>query len=306
MAGGRASTRTSYKEADSDDDWLAGVEPGATKVFEDLPLVKGVKGKAGGAKVRKRVGDTYGAGPRKKARKSKGKGKEKAKEDEDASPFSLDLLFRLPDDLFLEICGYLDGRDLLEFSRTCKTMRKTLFSAKSGYIWANSRRHCGLPLPTGMTELELASLVFGEGCQVCGDKDYFERDYFLRFRSCRSCRKTWIIAASKLRRGWPDLHPSATCCVPGYDANKCANSLAVVYTTRAHGMDHSVWYLVTDLAEAHSQLLKLEEQDELARFTSSREAGRKANVADAELGKSFVLDYVQVKKEEVAQKVKDA
>ncbi|BGP10647.1 hypothetical protein JCM10049v2_006539 [Rhodotorula toruloides] len=111
MAGGRASTRTSYKEADSDDDWLAGDEEGATKVFDDLPLVKGVKGKAGGAKGTQRVGDTYGAGPRKKARKSKSKGKEKVKEDEDELQetekqpeplFSLDLLLKLPNDLFLE------------------------------------------------------------------------------------------------------------------------------------------------------------------------------------------------------------
>ncbi|BGP34634.1 hypothetical protein JCM10296v2_006456 [Rhodotorula toruloides] len=282
MAGGRASTRTSYKEADSDDDWLAGVEPGATKVFEDLPLVKGVKGKAGGAKVRKRVGDTYGAGPRKKARKSKGKGKEKAKEDEDASPFSLDLLFRLPDDLFLEICGYLDGRDLLEFSRTCKTMRKTLFSPNSGYIWANSRRRDDIPLPNGIRELELAALLYSNACQICGANpaSSFRRDIQLRFRSCRN-----VIAAARIRSTWPSLHPQATGCV----------------------LISPYGYLVAELDHVHHHLLELEEEDELAAYTVQApvQGSRSRPRTSFTLAQSLVDEIVSVQKAKVKQTTKE-
>lgn len=88
-------------------------------------------------------------------------------------------------------------------------MRKTLFSPNSGYIWANSRRRDDIPLPSGMTELALACLLYGKGCQVhharrltfagldvlipqiCGNESfYFRRDCYLRFRSCARCRKT--------------------------------------------------------------------------------------------------------------------
>ncbi|KAL7343469.1 hypothetical protein BJY59DRAFT_723069 [Rhodotorula toruloides] len=296
MAGGRAAPRTSYKEADSDDDWLAGDEEGATKGFEDLPLVEGAKGKAGGAKGRKRVGDTYGAGPRKKARKSKSKGKEKAKEDEDEPLFSLDLLFRLADDLFLEICGYLDGRDLLEFSRTCKAMRKTLFSPNSGYIWANSRRRDDIPLPSGMTELALACLLYGKGCQICGNESfYFRRDCYLRFRSCARCRKTYVIAKSKLARQWPDLHPSAHLCVPFHDEG----------INEFSGNQQPVWYLVSELAEVHSLLLELEEEDELLRYAASgsMQLSRSSGYGPA---LSLVDDFVKCKRAEVAQKQKES
>ncbi|BGP73052.1 hypothetical protein NBRC10513v2_006456 [Rhodotorula toruloides] len=277
MAGPRAAQRTSYKEADSDDDWLAGAEEGATKVFEALPLVKGAKGKAGGAKGRKRVGDTYGAGPRKKARKSKGKGKSQAQEDEDESLFSLDLLFRLPNDLFLEICGYLDGRDLFEFSRTCKTMRKTLFSPNSSYIWANSRRRDDIPLPTGMTELELAALLYSNGCQICGKTTfYFRRQIELRFRS--------VIDDDMIRKTWPDLHPQAKFCVTSHNSE----------------------YLVAELAQVNSQLLDLEEEDELATFSAQTAStrGRRAKPgASSVTPRSLVDEFVAQEKVEVAMKL---
>ncbi|BGP65200.1 hypothetical protein NBRC10512v2_006578 [Rhodotorula toruloides] len=320
MAGGRASTRTSYKEADSDDDWLAGDEEGATKVFDDLPLVKGVKGKAGGAKGTQRVGDTYGAGPRKKARKSKSKGKEKVKEDEDELQetekqpeplFSLDLLLKLPNDLFLEAgsalpttCGHIDTLGLLHLSRKCKTMRKMVFSPTMTGAWSVSRRRDEIPLPDGISELELVALMHGEGCQFCGSSERFHRDFFFRMRSCSRCRKQYVILDNRLRNAWPDLHPKAKRCVSYSDFD--------LHRYRPHKREEPA-YLIEDLDEVNRELLELQDEDDLAPFAAAAVAASTNSycrpsppLMSQPKPKSLVDDFVALKQAEVAVRQKES
>ncbi|CAG8493302.1 4488_t:CDS:2 [Ambispora gerdemannii] len=84
---------------------------------------------------------------------------------------------RIAPEILIEICKHLSPTDLLSLLQTCKLYHTWLSSKQSvttQKIWYESRQEYApfltLPSPRGLDEVAYASLVFGSGCQTCGEK----------------------------------------------------------------------------------------------------------------------------------------
>ncbi|KAJ3752747.1 hypothetical protein EV360DRAFT_88444 [Lentinula raphanica] len=110
------------------------------------------------------------------------------------------LLTVMPDELvYLEIFAYLEPRDLLALSRSCKRMRKILFSRSKMMddIWRIARRNVEgnlPPLPRDLNEPQYAHLLFDTECEFC-DKSSRHNLVLWKFRvrCCRDCLTTFRI-----------------------------------------------------------------------------------------------------------------
>ncbi|KAG6850403.1 hypothetical protein H0H93_013628 [Arthromyces matolae] len=81
----------------------------------------------------------------------------------------LETVFQLPLDVLFEIFAQLTPLDLLNLSRTSKSLRDILMRRSSQYMWKSARAQVeGLPdCPNDMSEPAYANLVFYPYCQVC-------------------------------------------------------------------------------------------------------------------------------------------
>ncbi|KAG6813335.1 hypothetical protein H0H92_011883 [Tricholoma furcatifolium] len=78
----------------------------------------------------------------------------------------LEQMAELPLDVLFEIFGQLEPIDILNLSRTSKSLRNILMSRSSIGVWRNARAHVeGLPeCPDDMSEPAYANLVFYPYC----------------------------------------------------------------------------------------------------------------------------------------------
>ncbi|CAE6473584.1 unnamed protein product [Rhizoctonia solani] len=86
---------------------------------------------------------------------------------------SLPGLLVLPVELFAEVMGGLKPIDVLNLSRTCKSLRDVLMRRSSEYIWKRATEnlpyHLPLP-PPWMDMLQYISVVYTKNCSACGRK----------------------------------------------------------------------------------------------------------------------------------------
>ncbi|KPV73881.1 uncharacterized protein RHOBADRAFT_54472 [Rhodotorula graminis WP1] len=255
-----------------------------------------------------RAGSSSPRGGSKKARTTKGKGKQtpvdasdtesppKKRKTQPGPPrapkhkpvFSIDLLLKLPFDLVAEICSHLNGGELLQLSRTCKTLREFLYGPQSSSIWAASRQRRGLVLPEDMTEQQLADLLHRTTCVICEGDWAYATVYYLRTFLCWTCEKIKFIQGSKIRNGLQGLHPQARQCVR-YDPGRLDQPKAK-YT-----------YVIHELWAESAKLYELAEQDEAvahAHGASRSKKSKRAKGASSDVpGADSLAKYVKEKEE---------
>ncbi|GAA5903526.1 hypothetical protein JCM8208_003615 [Rhodotorula glutinis] len=200
--------------------------------------------------------------------------------------FSIDLLLKLPFDLVAEICSHLNGGELLQLSRTCKTLRQFLYGPQSSSIWAASRQRRGLVLPEGMTEQQLADLLHRTTCVICGSDWPYASVYYLRTFLCWPCEKIKMIQGSKIRNGLKGLHPQARQCVR-FDPGRLGQPKA------------KYSYLIHELWAESAKLYELAEQDEAvihAQGGSRSKKSKRAKGASSDVpGADSLAKYVKDK-----------
>ncbi|KAG7085467.1 hypothetical protein E1B28_003028 [Marasmius oreades] len=111
----------------------------------------------------------------------------KKRKTSDSEPWRLGFL-ELPVDVFLEIAKELTPPDLLNLSRTNKSLRNHLMSRQNHVLWRESLANIpDLPaLPPGMTEPSYVNLLFSTKCHLCSSghsSPYWE----CRLRCCTKC-----------------------------------------------------------------------------------------------------------------------
>ncbi|KAJ3717799.1 hypothetical protein C8R42DRAFT_536766, partial [Lentinula raphanica] len=93
------------------------------------------------------------------------------------------------------ILCYLDPRDLLALSRTCKLMRGHLLSKSKSveYIWRTARFNVEgnlPPLPKDLNEPQYARLMFDPECHLCNKSPKCNILLWrFRLRCCPDCLK---------------------------------------------------------------------------------------------------------------------
>ncbi|PBK67476.1 hypothetical protein ARMSODRAFT_310630 [Armillaria solidipes] len=97
-------------------------------------------------------------------------------------------MMELPEDLFLEICSFLEPLDLLHLARVSKPFRVLLMSRSSRGAWKSARTNVpGLPHPfPGTSEPAWACLAFVNECTFCSNTAYVPA-FLLRARICSAC-----------------------------------------------------------------------------------------------------------------------
>ncbi|KAH8108785.1 hypothetical protein DFH11DRAFT_1631329 [Phellopilus nigrolimitatus] len=101
----------------------------------------------------------------------------------------LEKLMNMPLDIFCEVAASLNPHDILNMSRSSRSLRSLLMSKQSKSIWRAARQSLDMPeCPSDLSEPEYADLVFGRGCYLCGAPRGHILFYSLRLRLCASCR----------------------------------------------------------------------------------------------------------------------
>ncbi|KAK0452306.1 hypothetical protein EV421DRAFT_892184 [Armillaria borealis] len=118
-------------------------------------------------------------------------------------------MMELPEDLFLEICGFLEPLDLLHLARVSKPFRVLLMSRSSRGAWKSARTNVpGLPHPfPGISEPAWACLAFVNECTFCSNTDHVPA-FLLRARICSACLDHKVL-------GKKELHPPLRRLLPG-------------------------------------------------------------------------------------------
>ncbi|KAL1754816.1 hypothetical protein FB107DRAFT_214895 [Schizophyllum commune] len=98
-------------------------------------------------------------------------------------------IFDLPWDILYEILSNTHPIDLLQISRATRTLRRTLMSRSSNWIWKKSyAAHPDLPaVPEDMTIPQFMSLAVDRWCHSCHGKRADAICWTARTRSCRKC-----------------------------------------------------------------------------------------------------------------------
>ncbi|CUA71371.1 Tiggrin [Rhizoctonia solani] len=107
------------------------------------------------------------APPRKKARTAKNNRSKNNKNN------SLPGLLVLPLELFAEVMGGLKPIDVLNLSRTCKSLRNVLMRRSSEYIWKRATENLPYhfpPPPPWMDMPQYISVIYTQNCSACGGK----------------------------------------------------------------------------------------------------------------------------------------
>ncbi|KAL1661146.1 hypothetical protein GGF50DRAFT_129712 [Schizophyllum commune] len=101
----------------------------------------------------------------------------------------LSAFFDLPLEILHEILSHTHPIDLLQISRATKTLRRTLMSRSSIWIWKKSyAAHPDLPaVPEDMNIPQFMSLAVDRWCHSCHGKRADAICWIARTRSCRNC-----------------------------------------------------------------------------------------------------------------------
>ncbi|GAA6011401.1 hypothetical protein JCM11491_002771 [Sporobolomyces phaffii] len=88
----------------------------------------------------------------------------------------------------IQIISHLNLATLLNVSVVSKPLRNLILSHDCDKVWARAIREEGIPeLEADLRPVELATLVFGRSCRVCGKNTARKVDFYLRCRLCSSC-----------------------------------------------------------------------------------------------------------------------
>ncbi|TRM56569.1 hypothetical protein BD626DRAFT_466220 [Schizophyllum amplum] len=94
----------------------------------------------------------------------------------------------MPLDILYEILQNMHPRDLLQVSRTTKTLRSVLMSKSSIWIWNASHAASDLPpVPQGMTVPQFVSLAYDRFCHFCSAPSVNSIIWAARVRCCKKC-----------------------------------------------------------------------------------------------------------------------
>ncbi|KAH9481744.1 hypothetical protein JR316_0006271, partial [Psilocybe cubensis] len=106
----------------------------------------------------------------------------------------------MPIDILYEIFGYLHPMDVLNLSRTTKSLRSVLLARHARGVWRSALGSVrALPsCPPDMTEPEYASLAFDDWCQLCLKRNTESISWLCRVRYCKSCMKKRCISEEEL------------------------------------------------------------------------------------------------------------
>ncbi|KAK0238057.1 hypothetical protein EDD85DRAFT_936875 [Armillaria nabsnona] len=117
-------------------------------------------------------------------------------------------MIELPEDMFLEICGFLEPLDLIHLARVNKPFRALLMNRSSRGAWKSARTNVPyLPHPfPGMSEPAWAHLAFASECTFCSNTVYVP-DFVLRARICYACLNSKVV-------GRKELYPPLRCLLP--------------------------------------------------------------------------------------------
>ncbi|GAA5950337.1 hypothetical protein JCM3765_004512 [Sporobolomyces pararoseus] len=96
----------------------------------------------------------------------------------------------LPVDLIWEICSHLDVQGLLALSNTNKSFRTVVTGESSKAFFKRARERIEMPeLLLPMSDLRYATLIYGKGCNICGNSNAGKVDPSFRARICSACLK---------------------------------------------------------------------------------------------------------------------
>ncbi|KAG8964440.1 hypothetical protein FRC05_003814 [Tulasnella sp. 425] len=104
----------------------------------------------------------------------------------------------LPLDVIYEILSFLTPLDLLRLARTNKALRNHLMSKRSRCVWKAARAVVVPPVPIcpkGMSEPQLAVLLFARECTVCSKPITGTQNawWTLHLRACNPCFKSTAV-----------------------------------------------------------------------------------------------------------------
>ncbi|KAL5501311.1 hypothetical protein ACEPAH_8571 [Sanghuangporus vaninii] len=102
-------------------------------------------------------------------------------------------------EVFCEIANYLTPVDLLQLSRTSRSLRKFILSKSSRVIWVACLAATGIPAcPPDMSEPQYANLYFEKECHACGYPRVDRLTFHLRIRLCHGCSKLNVVQGKVL------------------------------------------------------------------------------------------------------------
>ncbi|KAI0928373.1 hypothetical protein AcW1_005636 [Taiwanofungus camphoratus] len=97
----------------------------------------------------------------------------------------------MPVDIVIEVCNYLEPRDLLYLARTSKAFRALLMTRTSAHLWKAARNNLeGFPgCPPHLSEPEYANLAFSPHCHNCLKNNVQKILWDFNVRYCSTCKK---------------------------------------------------------------------------------------------------------------------
>ncbi|KAL5482915.1 hypothetical protein ACEPAI_9510 [Sanghuangporus weigelae] len=102
-------------------------------------------------------------------------------------------------EIFCEIANYLTPVDLLQLSRTSRSLREFILSKSSRAIWVACLSATGIPAcPPDMSEPQYANLYFEKECHACGYPRVDRLTFHLRIRLCHGCSKLNVVQGKLL------------------------------------------------------------------------------------------------------------
>ncbi|OCH91548.1 hypothetical protein OBBRIDRAFT_792139 [Obba rivulosa] len=106
-------------------------------------------------------------------------------------PVRFTKLHIVPADVMLEICSYLQLRDVFHLSRINKTFRRLLTSHHAAFVWRSAvANEKDLPMcPKHLNELQYANLLYSPHCHNCLRPNVNDINWVFRVRYCDNCYK---------------------------------------------------------------------------------------------------------------------
>ncbi|KAI0943394.1 hypothetical protein AcW1_002566 [Taiwanofungus camphoratus] len=97
----------------------------------------------------------------------------------------------MPLDIIVEICGYLEPRDLLALARTSRPFRALLMTRESAHLWKAARKNLeGFPgCPQHLSEPAYANLAFSPHCHLCLKNNVKSVLWDFSVRYCSTCKE---------------------------------------------------------------------------------------------------------------------
>jgi len=112
----------------------------------------------------------------------------------------------MPIDILYEVFSHLHPNDLLNLSRTTRSLREIVTTRRSRDMWRSSLASVGaLPsCPPDLTEIQYANLAFNNHCHFCLAPDVHEIFWICRVRSCTKCIPKYFRSEDELELQIPE------------------------------------------------------------------------------------------------------